>query len=158
MSHSNSNDLTLLPFIDALRGIAILGVILTHCGQWCHPDSATIRLICGAGARGVQLFFVMSAFTLYRSHVLRQEKSKYGIAKFFARRTFRVAPLFWMAIPFYLAVNGTAPNHNCPDGIGPRQILLTVTFLHGWFPDTVNSVVPGGWSIAAEMTFYLMAH
>jgi peptidoglycan/LPS O-acetylase OafA/YrhL len=32
-----------------------------------------------------------------------------------------------------------------------------VTFLHGWHPLTINAVVPGGWSIAVEMTFYLFA-
>ncbi|UFW43506.1 hypothetical protein BcanWSM471_10700 [Bradyrhizobium sp. WSM471] len=35
-------------------------------------------------------------------------------------------------------------------------MILTATFLHGFWPDSVNSVVPGDWSIAAEMTFYLV--
>ena len=28
-------------------------------------------------------------------------------------------------------------------------------FMHGWYPETINSVVPGGWTIAVEMTFYI---
>jgi len=27
-------------------------------------------------------------------------------------------------------------------------------FMHGWHPESITSVVPGGWSIAVEMTFY----
>ncbi|MFY0030172.1 hypothetical protein ABTP79_18860, partial [Acinetobacter baumannii] len=53
-------------------------------------------------------------------------------------------------------VNGTGPGPNAPFGIGLHQVLLTATFLHGFWPDSVNSVVPGDWSIAAEMTFYLV--
>lgn len=35
-------------------------------------------------------------------------------------------------------------------------MILTATFLHGFWPDSINSVVPGDWSIAAEMMFYLV--
>ena len=35
-------------------------------------------------------------------------------------------------------------------------MILTALFLHGWHPETINSVVPGGWSIAAETSFYLL--
>ena len=33
--------------------------------------------------------------------------------------------------------------------------LSTAFFLHGLHPEAINSVIPGGWSIAVEMTFYL---
>lgn len=29
-------------------------------------------------------------------------------------------------------------------------------FLNGWHPETINAVVPGGWSIVAEVSFYLL--
>src|SRR5262249_22075965 len=59
-------------------------------------------------------------------------------------------------IPLYLALNGAGPSPNAPHGIGPAQVILTALFLHGFWPDSINSVVPGDWSIAAEMTFYLV--
>jgi len=31
---------------------------------------------------------------------------------------------------------------------------MTIFFVHGLLPDTITSVVPGGWSIAVEMMFY----
>jgi peptidoglycan/LPS O-acetylase OafA/YrhL len=46
-------------YIDALRGYAILGVLLVHTGQYSGFDSQA-----AFGARGVQLFFVASALTL----------------------------------------------------------------------------------------------
>jgi exopolysaccharide production protein ExoZ len=36
------------------------------------------------------------------------------------------------------------------------DVLKTVLFVHGWHPVSINSVVPGDWSIAAEMTFYFI--
>lgn len=78
------------------------------------------------------------------------------IKNFYIRRFLRIAPLFWLAIPIYLFINSLGPSYWAPEGIGDRQIILTVLFLHGIYPDAINSVVPGGWSIAVEMTFYLI--
>jgi len=64
--------------------------------------------------------------------------------------------MFYMAILFYSIVNGLGPTHWAPNGIEWWFILSTFAFLHGLHPETVTSVVPGGWSIAVEMTFYLV--
>jgi peptidoglycan/LPS O-acetylase OafA/YrhL len=36
------------------------------------------------------------------------------------------------------------------------NIIANVLFLHGINPNWINSIVPGGWSITVEMTFYLL--
>jgi peptidoglycan/LPS O-acetylase OafA/YrhL len=36
------------------------------------------------------------------------------------------------------------------------QVALNALFLHGFSPAAINSAVPGGWSIAVEMSFYLV--
>ena len=137
-------------YIDALRGYAILGVIVVHSAQNAHPMSRTISRFAEAGQYGVQLFFIVSGLTLMLSWDARRD----GIAAFYIRRLFRIAPMFWLAIPAYLYLNGTGPQYWAPRGISPASVLLTASFLHGWEPQTINSVVPGGWSIAVEMTFY----
>src|SRR5262249_2124995 len=65
-----------------------------------------------------------------------------------------IAPMFWLAILFFLLVNGTGASFWAPDGIHTWQIIATALFIHGFHPESINSVVPGGWSIAVEMTFY----
>ena len=58
-----SRNITHYKYIDALRGWAILGVIIVHSSQNFELPSILSRLS-AAGARGVQLFFVVSALTL----------------------------------------------------------------------------------------------
>lgn len=36
------------------------------------------------------------------------------------------------------------------------DIIANLAFIHSWVPSANNSVVPGGWSIGAEMVFYLL--
>ena len=138
-------------YIDSLRGYAILGVILVHAAQKVHPLSGTVLRLANAGQYGVQLFFVVSGLTLALSWQARRD----GAAAFYVRRLFRIAPMFWLAIPAYLYLNGAGPQYWAPGGITSINVILTALFLHGWEPQTIDSVVPGGWSIAVEMTFYL---
>jgi peptidoglycan/LPS O-acetylase OafA/YrhL len=133
-----------LEYIDILRGCAILMVMVVHTSanfilpQWLAK--VTVQ-----GARGVQLFFVVSALTLCISWFGRHGT----IVDFYLRRTFRIAPLFWLAILFYLFFDGWGEN-------GIRQVLVSALFAHGLWPDTIVSVVPGGWSIADEAIFYIL--
>ena len=144
------------PFVDALRGIAVLGVWLVHTGQQTIGLSPAATAATGFGGYGVQLFFVASAFTLFTSLSRRSQAEVRPILNYFLRRFFRIAPLFWLAIVFYVWWYGRGPHYWSPHGLGWRHVLSTVFFVHGWAPDTINSVVPGGWSIAVEMNFYLL--
>jgi len=64
--------------------------------------------------------------------------------------------MFYLAIIGYLIINGFAATYWAPNGIEWWFVPVTALFLHGLHPETINSVVPGGWSIAVEMTFYLV--
>ena len=63
--------------------------------------------------------------------------------------------MFWLAIPFFIWLNGTGPTPYAPNGVSIRQIAMTAMFVHGFWPDTITSVVPGGWSVADETIFYV---
>lgn len=64
--------------------------------------------------------------------------------------------MFYMAIVGYLILNGFSPTYWAPNGIEWWFVPVTALFLHGFHPETINSVVPGGWSVAVEMTFYFI--
>jgi peptidoglycan/LPS O-acetylase OafA/YrhL len=119
-------------------------------------NTLPFRDIIATGEYGVQLFFILSAVTLFMSHNNRLKKERHPTTNFLIRRFFRIAPLFWIAIITYSTINGTGPKYFAPEGIAPWQIIATFLFLHGFTLTSINAVVPGGWSIAAEMIFYTM--
>ena len=142
--------------LDLLRGAAILMVLLAHCAQ------ATTSIVPGLnsfaldhGELGVQLFFIVSGYTMMLTFGERVDLA--AARSFYIRRVFRIVPLFWGAIFFYVLITkGEGFKVWAPDGISASDILLTFFFLHWSSVTALNSVVPGGWSIAVEMQFYLL--
>lgn len=132
-----------LAHIDALRGYAILGVIMVHATMATPGLEWPVLDFAQKGQRGVQLFFVVSALTLMLSWRHRND----GTASFLVRRVFRIAPMFWVAIVFFALLKGQTNWHH---------LAASATFVHDWYPTTIMSTVPGGWSIGVEMTFYLL--
>lgn len=139
-------------YIDALRGYAVLMVIAAHVPHLTPAASPVIQRYAHDGAYGVQLFFVVSALTLCASWHSRGD----GVVPFYVRRLFRIAPAFWLAIAVYLILDGDWRGFWAPHGVSKRAVALTGLFVNGWHPETINAVVPGCWSIAVEMGFYLI--
>ncbi|MDR6935638.1 peptidoglycan/LPS O-acetylase OafA/YrhL [Luteibacter sp. 3190] len=153
-----------LDYIDALRGVAIIGVLVSHAQrnveiyQAMGRDAALspwLSRYAEQGARGVQLFFVISALTLFLSARKRSGESEPWL-NFYIRRVFRIAPMFYLAFAAYCLAPVILKGHALP-GIG--TVLGTLTFTNGWNPAWLlgaNDVVPGGWSIGVEMSFYIV--
>jgi exopolysaccharide production protein ExoZ len=152
---TDSGSFQRLRSLDFLRGLAILGVIAVHSTQYFPSGDLVLDGVFGHGARGVQLFYIVSALTMCLMWTLRDGEQN-PVKKFYIRRFLRIAPLFWLAVPIHLLVSGLGASYWAPEGIGFQHIFLTMTFLHGFWPSTINSVIPGGWSIAIEMTFYVL--
>lgn len=144
-------------YVDALRGLAILGVILVHTNQIGLTAGGFLDPIVNQGARGVQLFFVASAFTLFLSKDNRDE-DKHKTISFFIRRFFRIAPMFYLAIAYYLWQYGFGSRFWLGDEprITVSNIFSNITFTNGFNPYWQNSTVPGAWSISNEFLFYAL--
>ena len=142
-------------FIDGLRGIAVLMVLLIHTSQRVgneHLGSFRFRIseiFVNFGARGVQLFFILSAFTLFNSSRARYHTDTYPKIDFYIRRIFRILP-FWILMVFVMAYL-TDSLHD----IG--RIISNITFFFGFvrFRPGIE-LVPPAWSLFVEETFYLM--
>jgi exopolysaccharide production protein ExoZ len=143
--------------LDVLRGMAILLVLLGHCAWYTTSMVAGLgSFASNHGEMGVQLFFIVSGYTMMLTYGDRVDPA--AACSFYIRRVFRIVPLFWLAIIFYVLMTKGEGLIKlwAPDGIGARDILLTFFFLHWVSVTALNSVVPGGWSIAVEMQFYLL--
>lgn len=145
--------------VDALRGIAVLGVIAVHTSIVLPSlEPAQLYSLFHSGQYGVQLFYVVSAFTMMTSWHNRKTEDR-RIAKFFIRRYFRIAPMFYVGIILYTGFYFLTDKQRfvtATAGSLARDYLSTLTFTHGFFPASINRVVAGGWSIAVEFTFYAL--
>src|SRR5437764_15381082 len=108
-----------------MRGVAVLGVLLVHTGQRVAGLPAAVTAVTNAGAYGVHLFFVASAFTLFSSLHRRSQVEVRPTLNYLSRRLFRIAPPFWLAMLFYLWWNGTGPQYWAPQGLGWPTVLAT---------------------------------
>ena len=134
-----------LASIQILRAAAALSVVLFHAGQWSHLDFAV-------GAAGVDLFFVISGFVLWRACETRPPTP----AAFLRARAGRILPLYWIVT---LAVAGAALA--LPKALPivlpeRRHLVLSLLLLPhtdpagGPFP-----LLPTGWTLTYEAFFYL---
>jgi peptidoglycan/LPS O-acetylase OafA/YrhL len=145
-----------LNVVDALRGYAILLVIVVHAEFYVTELVWPARRLQMYGYYGVQLFFIASALTLLMSW--HRSRDAFGVrsAKFLVRRFFRIAPLYFLAIPFYWVINGfTAQDFSF------SVLAATLFFYNAWSPYLIPNVpgwmpVPGGWSISVEFCFYFV--
>jgi exopolysaccharide production protein ExoZ len=142
--------------LDLLRGAAISLVVLAHSADVTESVVPGLASFAANYAQmGVQLFFIVSGYTMMLTY--GDSGSPAAARSFYIRRLFRIVPLFWTAIVFYLLITkGEGITIWAPDGVSARDIVLTVLCLHWSSVTAFNSVVPGGWSIAVEMQFYLL--
>jgi len=138
--------------LDTLRGIAITMVIVYHV-QLHFGAPGLVGQLAHLGYNGVQLFFIVSGITMCYMWSARKSET-WETGKFLIRRLCRIAPPFWFATAFYLAWRQTGLSVLEP--AGASDVLLTVLLVHGFSAHAINLVVPGGWSIAAEVGFYVL--
>ena len=68
--------------LDALRGIAILGVIFYHLMPGRVPG----------GFLGVNMFFVLSGYLIYQTSVWEIQRGEYSVINFYRKRCRRILP------------------------------------------------------------------
>ncbi len=138
-------------WVNAARGYAILLVVMVHVPLFLF-DTTTLSWLAHSGNMGVQLFFVMSSFTLFNSYTKRSvENPAFRKRAFFARRLFRIAPQYWLATAFYAAFSFFYAKNQ----INFLFLFANVFFVNGLYLPSTVYLPPGGWSIGVEMAFYL---
>jgi peptidoglycan/LPS O-acetylase OafA/YrhL len=90
-------------FVDALRGLAALSVVLYHsyevghiAGLLAHLPAWVTHLL-RQGGIGVAVFFVLSGFVIPHS-VARSRVTLPFVGRFMLRRSLRLEPPYWFAI------------------------------------------------------------
>jgi peptidoglycan/LPS O-acetylase OafA/YrhL len=145
-------------YVDALRTIAILLVLLSHAPVYLIMPAIKAH----TGYYGVSMFFVISGF-LITSGILRRYRSLASIdlRSFYLFRASRIGPGLCLLVLLnvtciYLGISGFALSKQGPDGL-PKLLLYVLTFQANHYPglsaDGAWNVL---WSLSIEEVFYLL--
>lgn len=140
--------------IHALRGIAALMVILFHLHYvGLIPLPKSWGFIAARGGLGVELFYVLSAFSLLYSN---QKKVRSGdsqwIFGYMTKRFFRIAPLFYAMLIVHCLLILFVFNGK----LDLQRIIMSVLFIFNFAPKEAEGIVWASWSIGVEMVFYVL--
>jgi peptidoglycan/LPS O-acetylase OafA/YrhL len=142
--------------IDSLRGVAIIMVLLYHAIFWTPglgdpPQSLFIQLF-KFGYSGVDLFFVLSGFSLGYAWLKREAENLHpSISRYYLRRFWRIYPPYLIAflVPWICSMITPIP-------AGLNELFLHVFLVENFSSDHFYGVNGPLWSIAVEAQFYLL--
>ena len=138
-----------MPFLDGLRGLAVLWIMSFHAHGWLSRH----LFKCGDWA-SIDVFFVLSGFLITR--ILLKEKERTGTAnlkRFYTRRFLRLAPALFV----YLIVFCVFNPYNHSNILGAATIAaacmsdLDIAYLWG---HVAGSGLDITWSLSVEEKFY----
>lgn len=158
-------------WLDVLRGLAIFGVVSVHSIQTTDVfiaqsvKSSDFSFLMSLGKYGVELFFFLSGWLLASIYGLSGNK----VGKpYWVKRVARIYPLwiFFLLINvmrslltktggFHSALSTQESNFDSIHSFG-AIIFFTLSFTLFISGGLWNTVIPGGWSIQAEVAHYLI--
>jgi peptidoglycan/LPS O-acetylase OafA/YrhL len=140
-----------MPELDSVRGIAIIGVLLLHGFYWQYSGfhfSGLPRLFLLAtapGWLGVNLFFVLSGFLITGILLDSKEKPQY-FRRFYTRRALRILPAYYLLLILLAVLHSASAAF-----LGLSFVYLAnVTRLFG-VPADYGPL----WSLAVEEHYYI---
>lgn len=159
--------------LDELRGLAICLVLFVHSGNRVFTlfrqegaPSGEIgfgKSITDLGLYGVQVFFVLSGFLMWKLYS-QSEHTKSSGSTFVKKRFLKVFPswalfclISYLLLEFEIDFFGWSTLD--PETLSLSNLegfLLSLTFTAWLFPEFWLSIVLGGWSIQTEVIFYVL--
>jgi peptidoglycan/LPS O-acetylase OafA/YrhL len=148
--------MTKIPQLDALRGIAVLLVLLHNTDKY---PSLHLHLVSDNGWMGVDLFFVLSGFLI--TGILLDTKQSEGYFKnFYARRCLRIWPLYYSVLFFmFVVVPILRPEAHTIFEARSSPWWAYPVFLQNFLvpiPTMAAGALGVTWSLAVEEQFYLV--
>ena len=165
---------TRLPFLEGIRGLAALYVVLGHLCTLSDPSVSSGRIshapewlqrtmACFSyGHLAVAAFIVISGFCLELSLFAREDGVLHSVKRFYLRRAQRILPPYYvcLAISIYVALRVTIYQVGQPFSqylpIDRPTILTHVFLVHNFSPDWMYKINGVLWSIAIEVQLYIL--
>jgi peptidoglycan/LPS O-acetylase OafA/YrhL len=153
-------------FIDAIRGLAAIAVLVSHCFDFgiraafghdinSAPESWQILLATvGNGSFFVWLFFVISGLCIHRSIARSMRHGSFRLRDYLAARVTRIYPLFLLGLLLAAGVWYVIGPPEGESATWPWVPLFSSLFSLQIFTGTFPNYVPS-WSLSNEMIYYV---
>lgn len=141
--------------VQALRFVAALMVVVTHSTLYVSERLNPSLGVWGAGASGVEIFFVISGFVMVATSHSYLDAG--GWLKFAKRRIVRIVPMYWIATSIKAAISIVSVNLVLHSQFAPDAALKSLFFIP--YQNELGRVEPllgVGWTLNFEMMFYLL--
>ncbi len=156
-----------IPELDGLRGVAITLVIVFHSFYFSpgpeHHTSGLMRTafvfmerFFALGWTGVDLFFVLSGF-LIGGILLNVRASPRYFKTFYARRLYRILPIYYLWIGLYLVVAALSGELRARLRMAAGLFLFLQNLGFRYPTPLADAWFLPAWSLAIEEQFYLIA-
>lgn len=151
-----------IQFLDGLRAMAILLVVLTHICQelpglsftWWHTEWLTPLY---NGWVGVDLFFVLSGFLVGSQIFKNIDDNTFSFKNFYARRLFRILPAYFFVIFLVLIIYPYLSSELLTSmpafDVSWPAIAKNLLFVTNYW--NANLGIPS-WSLSIEEQFYIL--
>lgn len=145
-------------WIDVLKGIAMLGVIVIHTFSPSFGQlPPLLARVMSNSARGAQVFIVASAFLAFASAERLAARGPRWEAGYVIKRFLRLSPLYYLAIAAYLLANGTGRNFwTGGRPITAVNVVAHLTYVNVWWPVWINSILHVEWTIGVLAVFFVL--
>jgi peptidoglycan/LPS O-acetylase OafA/YrhL len=151
-------------YIDGLRAVAVLLVVAHHaaaCGGIAASSLAGRILV--NGARGVELFFVLSGFCLAYPTLAKRAagaSAQLDVASYAAKRLVRILPPYWLAIVALVAFAALLTHFGRPlsPGMNPQSFGLP-QIVRQWFllfAGGSQALTDPFWTLPIEFGWYFL--
>lgn len=141
--------------LEALRGIAALGVVIHHAFgmaslPW-HYGRTFLGNVSLAGQLGVDVFFVLSGFLMAWTNP-REGCGGGEIWKYAVRRFCRIYPFYWVVCALYFPAHYLLRKANGMEGFGWGEAVSSLLLL----PGERDPLLGVAWTLRFEVMFYLL--
>ena len=163
MPMTDSSETKTLRFyhLDALRGVAALGVLIYHVAAcsalapvWKTAAPEFVNTVMRLLQHGVEVFFVLSGWVI--AHSMRRESLAFpSLGRFLTRRALRLTPPYWAAIVLAVIFGIVARRMGANEpSLSARDIALNFVYLQNLVG--ARNVFTPAWTLCIEAQFYIV--
>ncbi|RMI33952.1 acyltransferase family protein [Nocardia stercoris] len=143
-----------VPALEGMRGLAALGVVLTHTAfQTGATATPVLGRVWERFDMAVAVFFGLSGFLLWRPHAAaaRGIGTPPRTGRYLLHRAARILPAYWVVVCAVLILLPGAAH-----SAGKTVWLSNLALLQIYIPLTLTDGLTQMWSLAVEVSFYLV--